>query len=30
MKLTSPLAEMQQAGTPENAGKSVIPCFTFG
>jgi len=30
MKFTLPLGEMQQAGAPETAAKSVTPCFAFG
>jgi len=30
MKFTSPLGEIQQAGTPETPAKSATPCFSFG
>jgi len=30
IKFILPLGEIQQAGAPETAAKSVSPCFTFG
>jgi len=30
MTFASPLGDIQQAGVPETAAKSVTPCFTFG